>query len=307
MVSTSLAWVFAMRAGVWRPSFGLHRKSIRELAGFSGYLVGARSLAWVQLNGDNFAIGRALGPGPLAFYNLAFRVMVLPVQKMTQVLGNVAFPAFARVQDDLRRLRAGFLRGVRTIAVVCFPVTIGIVVTAPVLVPVVFGEKWIASVTALQILALNGPRTALVSLNSNLWQAIGKPKWSLWTSVIAMPLYMIAFAIGAWGFDSIEAVAVGLTIAGTIVMGPTLHLAGRAIQRSPFVILKEVVPIALATLLMAAACILVGLALPATASDLQELVCMVAVGVVTYLGALRVVAPDVLPELLGSLTGKTRR
>ena len=73
--------------------------------------------------------------------------MVLPVQKVSEVLGNVAFPAFSKVQDDIRRLRAGFLRGVRTIAVVCFPVTIGIVVTAPVLVPVVFGQKWLPSVS----------------------------------------------------------------------------------------------------------------------------------------------------------------
>ena len=79
---------------------------------------------------------------------------------------------------------------------VCFPVTIGIVVTAPVLVPVVFGPKWIPSVLTLQILALNGPRTAMIALNSNLWQAIGKPKWSLWTSIFGMPLYLIAFGSG---------------------------------------------------------------------------------------------------------------
>src|SRR6185436_1505247 len=89
IVSTSLAWVFAIRARVWRPRFGLHRKSLRELAGFSSYLVGARSLAYVQLNGDNFAIGRALGAQQLAYYGLAFRVMVLPVQKISEVLGNV--------------------------------------------------------------------------------------------------------------------------------------------------------------------------------------------------------------------------
>jgi O-antigen/teichoic acid export membrane protein len=292
---------------VWTPRFGFHGPSIRELVGFSGYLVGARTLAWVQMNGDNFSVGRALGPGPLAFYNLAYRVMVLPVQKMTQVLGDVAFPAFARVQDDVRRLRAGFLRGVRTLAVVCFPVTIGIVVTAPVMVPVVFGEKWLPAVTTLQILALNGPRTAIVALNSNLWQAIGKPKWSLWTSIFAMPLYMTAFAIGAWGFGSIEAVAVGLTIAGAVSVIPTLQLAGRAIKRSSFVILEEVAPIAVATAIMAACCIGVGLALPDTVANLTELLAMVAVGVVSYVTSLRLILPDVLPELLRSLTGRAAK
>ena len=264
------------------------------------------SLAYVQLNGDNFAIGRALGAQQLAYYGLAFRVMVLPVQKISEVLGNVAFPAFSKVQDDIRRLRAGFLRGVRTVAVVCFPVTIGIVVTAPVLVPVVFGPKWIPSVVTLQILALNGPRTAMIALNSNLWQAINKPKWSLFTSLFGLPLYLIAFAVGAWGFDSIEAVAVGLTIAGTISMIPTMHLAGKAIKRSPLVIFEEVTPIAVSTALMAGACILVGLALPNSVADVVELAAMVAAGAVTYLTAVRVLAPTILPELVGSLTGRTK-
>jgi PST family polysaccharide transporter len=306
-VSTSLAWLFAIRARVWRPRFALHMKSIRELLGFSSYLVGGRSLAFIQLNGDNFSVGRALGPGPLAYYGLAFRIMVMPVQKVSEVLGDVAFPAFAKVQDDIRRLRAGFLRGVRTIAVVCFPITIGIVVTAPVLVPVLFGEKWMPAVLTLQILALNGPRTAMISLNSNLWQAIGKPKWSFWTSVIGVPLYVIAFAVGAWGFRTIEAVAIGLTIAGTIAMIPTMHLAGKAIKRSPMVIFENVAPVALATALMAAACIVVGLLLPNTVSNLVELLCMVAAGAVTYLVSVRLLAPDVLPELFNSLTGRGSR
>ena len=304
---TTFAWYFAIRRKVWRPRLGLHMKSIRELAGFSSYLVGAQGLAYVQLNGDNFSIGRALGPGPLAFYGLAYRLMVLPVQKVSYVLGNVAFPAFARVQDDVRRLRKGFLRGVRTVAVVCFPITIGIVVTAHVLVPVVFGSKWMPAVAALQILALNGPRIAIISLNSQLWQAIGKPKWSLWTSVIAMPLYLIAFVIGAWGFRSIEAVAWGLTIAGALSFFPTIHLAGKAIKRSPWVIVNEVKPVAVATVLMATVAIGVGLLLPNSVGELTELLCMAASGAITYLLAVRLLVPDILPELLSSLTGRTRR
>ena len=54
---------------------------------------------------------------------------------------------------------------------------------------------------------------------------------------------------------------------------------------------------------MAGACILVGLALPNSVADVVELVAMVAAGAVTYLTAVRVLAPTILPELVGSLTG----
>ena len=56
---------------------------------------------------------------------------------------------------------------------------------------------------------------------------------------------------------------------------------------------------------MAGACILVGLALPNSVADVVELAAMVAAGAVTYLTAVRVLAPTILPELVGSLTGRT--
>jgi hypothetical protein len=119
-----------------------------------------------------------------------------------------------------------------------------------------------------------------------------------------LPLYLIAFGVGAWGFGTIEAVAVGLTIAGTISMIPTMHLAGRAIKRSPLVIFEEVGFVAVATAIMAAACILVGLALPNTVPDAVELLAMVLAGAATYLVSVRLLAPTILPELIGSLTGR---
>jgi hypothetical protein len=73
------------------------------------------------------------------------------------------------------------------------------------------------------------------------------------------------------------------------------------------VIFEEVTPIAVATALMAGACILVGLALPNDVADLIELTSMVVAGAVTYLTAVRLLAPAILPELIGSLTGRGTR
>ena len=87
-------------------------------------------------------------------------------------------------------------------------------------------------------------------------------------------------------------------------MVPTLHLAGKAIKRSPLVIFEEVDSIAVATAIMAAACILVGLALPNTVADAGRAPRMVAAGAATYLSAVRLLAPTILPELIGSLTGR---
>ena len=68
-----------------------------------------------------------------------------------------------------------------------------------------------------------------------------------------------AASVFRWGASELGLFGIILTLAGTICMFPTLRLAGKAIKRSPLVILEEVAPVALATGLMALASILVGL------------------------------------------------
>jgi PST family polysaccharide transporter len=279
-IATALAWIFAMRAGVWRPSFSLDARSTRELLGYSAYVTGGHILGYIQVNGDNFTVGKVLGATELGYYGLAFRVMVYPIERVADVLGSVAFPVFAAVRSDVARLRRGFLEAVRYVAVVCFPVTVGVAVTAPVLVPVVFGPKWVPAVATLQILAANGPRFALIRLNGNLWQAVGKPQWSLWTSIFGLPFYIAGFLIGAQ--FGITGVAFGLTAAGLVGLPLTLWLAGRAIAAPVTAILASVGRIALATLVMAAAVLAADAVVPARAPDAARLVVMVLTGAAAY-------------------------
>lgn len=301
-VASSLGWVFAIRARVWRPGFTFDWGATRDLASYSLYITMARLLTYVQMNGDNLAVAKVLGKRAVGYYNLAFRLFLFPIQKVSQVLGQVAFPTLAAVQHQPERLRRGFLRGLRYTASVTLPLSLGLAVTAPYLVPILFGDRWRPAVTALQILSLSGPRAAVTQLNANAYQAVGKPQWSLWTSVVAAPAYVIGIVIGV--DHGIEGVAVGVCVAGYLAMPWTMYLVGRAIDMSSWSIAWTLWPIYVSTAAMVATSWGAGQLLGDGASDVLHLVVMVAVGGLTYLVLLQVLAQGLTKEILGQLTGR---
>ncbi len=108
-------------------------------------------------NLDTLFIGRMLGAGKLGLYNRAFMVVNLPMQYLTFSISRVLFPSLSRIQNDKEKLRKIYLNSISVIGFLLFSVCFGISVAAEQIVIVILGEKWIAAVPVLQILALATP------------------------------------------------------------------------------------------------------------------------------------------------------
>src|SRR5439155_420086 len=84
--TAAFAWGFAMAEKVWRPTVGFDRGAFRDLIGFSAFVTGSKLVAYGQGNGDNLVIGRVLGTAALGYYALAYRIMLLPLQRFGEVV-----------------------------------------------------------------------------------------------------------------------------------------------------------------------------------------------------------------------------
>ena len=284
VVATVLAWAYAIRAGVWRPRATWDLRPLRGVLGYSGAVTGNRLLFYGSRNVDNLIVGRVLGTVALGYYGLAYRVMLFPIQRITDVLGSVTLPTFAALQHDPARVNAAYLRAVKYLAAIIVPATIGVAVTAHHLVPVVFGPQWEAAVVPLRILALSGPAIALVRLTGNLWEAIGRAGITLGLSAIALLLLIPGFALGVhFGVPGVS-VAYTVTIyAGLVPALFTLRTTcGITVGRQ----LRNVLAVAVATAAMALAAVAVDVLLAPADSHGLRLVAMAAAGATVYLVAL---------------------
>lgn len=300
-LAAALAWVFAIRAGVWRPAVGFDRRCFRDLIGFSSYVTGSQLVSYGNNNGDNLIIGRVLGATALGYYGFAYRLMILPLQRFGGIVSQSAFPALANVQDDVEQLRSGYVTATRYVAAVCFPITVGIAVAAPLAVPVLLGDRWRPSVPVLQILALSGPMLSLNRLTDALFRAIGRANWNFWLNTGSLAIHVAAFLIGVR--SGIRGVAVAFVFATFAMIVPALLLAARTL-RSPWTFLvRPVAPIAAATVLMAMVVLALVTALERTSlAPVVALALVVLAGAAAYLGPLFRLAPD-----LGTMVARAFR
>jgi O-antigen/teichoic acid export membrane protein len=206
----------------WRPRLQLALPRLRQVASFSLQLTGNNVLNYAVRNGDAFLLGKYWGAQELGYYNLAYRVLLFPVQNIAHVVARVTFPLYARLQDDDAAVRRIYLRVAVAIALVAFPLMITVAIAARPIVLVFFGPAWEPAALLISILAPIGMLQSIGTTVGGIFQAKGRAdllfRWGLMAGVI----YMISFATGLrWG-----AVGVAACYAAAAVL---LHYPGLAI------------------------------------------------------------------------------
>ena len=224
-----LLMLLAFRAGQ-RPN--LHFGELRKIAAFSGRAFAAGLLLnSVSRNVDNLLVGRFQGPEALAFYAMAYRLLLMPVQLASQTIGSVLFPRFARFADDVATLSAEMARATRALGVLSLPGMALLAVAAPQLVMVIFGAQWEPAIPIVQVLAVAGALQAIyLPSTTPLVLGLGQDKLNLryaWlTTVVSVVGVVAGVPFGPLG------VAVGYCMA-TVLLVPAQWLIRRRLIAMP--------------------------------------------------------------------------
>jgi teichuronic acid exporter len=181
-----------------RPAFSL--QGTRRLIVVGGQVTAARALYFVYSQADVFVGGRIFGKELLGFYSISLHLASLPVQKISSIINQIAFPAFAEAQRHPAAIPWHMLKGIRLLSFLSFPVLWGISSIAPEIVGVLLGVKWESATVPLQILPLVMPVTILSPFMNTAFQGIGKTDVVLRNAGTASVILPIAFFVGAhWG------------------------------------------------------------------------------------------------------------
>jgi O-antigen/teichoic acid export membrane protein len=184
-------------------------RRLREIAGFSWRAFAAGVLYnSVSRNIDNLLVGKFQGPKALAYYGLAYRLLLLPVQLLSLTIGSVLFPAFSRTAEDLATIRSQLTRATRTLAAIVLPTMALVAAAAPQLVTILFGEAWEPAIPIAQVLAMVGAvqaiyRPSTTPLVLGLGHAALNLRYALLTTAVSVvgivagiPFSPLAVAVG---------------------------------------------------------------------------------------------------------------
>jgi len=197
---TALLWFF----NTWRPSLTFSFVSLRGMFAFGSKLLCAGLIATIFENIYLIVIGKMFSAADLGFYSRAQGLQQLPVMNISTTVARVTFPVFSSVQDDKARLKRGVRKALLMLAMVNFPMMIGLAVVARPLVLVLLTDKWLPCVPYLQLFCVVGMLYPLHAINLNVLNAQGRSDLNLRITVLKNFLKVLLLAITwRWGIEAI--------------------------------------------------------------------------------------------------------
>jgi O-antigen/teichoic acid export membrane protein len=179
----------------WRPALIFSFRALREMFRFGSRMLCACMLNQVFENIYFVVIGKLFSAADLGLFTRANTLQSHPSQTLSEVVGRVTFPVFAKTQDDPAGLKKALKKALTTLVLLNFPLLIGIAVTARPLVIVVLGQKWGGCIHYLQLLCVVGLIYPLHSINLNILMSLGRSDLFLRLEIIKKLLIVANIAV----------------------------------------------------------------------------------------------------------------
>lgn len=135
----------------------------------------------VQLyyNFDTVILQFLKGEQVVGWYNVSYKIILL-LMSLSGFFNGVLFPYFSQIyHQDPDSLNKILSRTARYLGILIFPIAVGGVVTGPLLIPFLYGSKFLPSVLAFQILILVPLFAYLNGLFSNIFIAANRQRDNL--------------------------------------------------------------------------------------------------------------------------------
>lgn len=208
----------------WWPSAPKRIKGLRDLLGFGANTSIFSICTFVSNNVAAIMIGRVLGTPELGQYNRAQALYQMPVSNVVLPITQATMPLLLRLRARPRGYRAAYLRLVRGVCTLLFPLAAIMVFASEPLVIFLIGEKW---EQAGKVLAALAPALAAVGVGyaaSDLFITQDRSRELRWLGLSEAALRIGAIYVGvrfgllggalAFSLSTIAAVLLRIFVAG---------------------------------------------------------------------------------------------
>jgi teichuronic acid exporter len=200
VVKAVAAWILVG----WRPRGQCSMARVEAMWSYSGKLFYSSLIHHIGSNLNSVIIGRIFAPAALGVYTRAKGLQLQPVGLVTGIAERVAFPLFAKHQDDRLFLLQSLRKQIRVLVLVVSLMMALLAVLAPELIPLLYGLQWERVVPLLEILCIAGVFGAALNLHSRMTMALGKSglllKIELLNELMTVVVLAVVYRYGLLGF-----------------------------------------------------------------------------------------------------------
>jgi PST family polysaccharide transporter len=201
LVGWSLVLPAANSAGAWLmtawvPGAPSREVEMRSMMCFGGTVTLNGLIAYIAYNLDKVLLGRFWGTEALGIYGRAYQLISIPIGSLNSAVGEVAFSALSRVQEDQYLLKSYFLKGYAIVLTMTVPITIACALFADDLVILLLGPKWQHAAVIFRLMSPTVLVFALIDPWGSLLCSTGRVGRSLGIALVIAPLVIGGYVIG---------------------------------------------------------------------------------------------------------------
>lgn len=124
----------------WFAPCRLERELVRDVFAFGTPLWIGSSAAFFAGKWDNLVFSAIFGPRELGLYNLGYNLADIPTSHVGEHIGDVLLPSFTRMEPHAQR--RALVRSSALLALIVFPLAVGLGAVADTLVAGLFNVEW---------------------------------------------------------------------------------------------------------------------------------------------------------------------
>jgi lipopolysaccharide exporter len=205
----------------YRPRLSLARA--RGLLAFSGWMLLVNVAQYFHDKADEFVVGGVADAAAMGRYSVAADTATAPTIEVVLPATRALFPVFARIGDDRAALRAAYLDVFAAACLISVATGLGMALVAGDFVRVALGEKWLAAIPLVRLLALAGGLYGIMHNGISVLGATGHAR--LGGLLAASRTLLLAPALIAAGLlGNVEAIAATRAVV-TLACIPGIALA----------------------------------------------------------------------------------
>jgi PST family polysaccharide transporter len=221
LVGATARLILSFAMTTWRPTIQFRWHEWRELARFGRWVYLNSTALFLSQQADKVIIGKVLGTHDLGLYQIAFRIVELPLGQISLATHSLTLPALSRLQAEPDRMRSAFLRVFVVALVLLLPAFAFLSVYAGAIVAALLGPPWKAIPGLVRVLALGTVVTAVDHLMTPLLYAQGKPRLESLRSFTRVVVLVLVVPIAAHAKGLVGASwGVALASMATLVLAP---------------------------------------------------------------------------------------
>jgi len=191
---------------------GYSYNSIKKIQNYSSFQFLFNFINYFTRNLDNILVGKFLGASTLGYYDKSYKLMLYPVQNLTNVITPVLHPVLSEYQNQKDIIYETYIKVVKVLAYVGIFISVYCFFSADEIIHIMYGPNWDKSIPVFRILSISIVMQMVLSSIGSIFQATGYVNKLFYTGIVSACFTVTAIVIGVMS-KNLSILALGLVIA----------------------------------------------------------------------------------------------